>query len=124
MLLDGAHNPHGMRATAESLRAQFPGGRFVFLMGVMADKDHSDMIRTMAPHAADFVTVTPESERALPARELAERIRLLTGLPVRCGGSVRDGLALALEGKGPDGAVCAFGSLYQAGEVRAYFGKT
>ena len=122
--MDGAHNPAGAAELSASLSACLPGRKLTMVMGVMADKDHSDMIRTMAPHAADFVTVTPESERALPARELAERIRSLTGLPVRCGGSVRDGLALALEGKGPDGAVCAFGSLYQAGEVRAYFGKT
>ena len=123
VLVDGAHNPAGAAELSASLSACLPGRKLTMVMGVMADKDHSDMIRTLAPHAADFVTVTPESERALPARELAERIRSLTGLPVRCGGSVRDGLALALEGKGPDGAVCAFGSLYQAGEVRAYFGK-
>ena len=36
-LLDGSHNAHGMRATADSLRALFPGEKFVFLVSIMAD---------------------------------------------------------------------------------------
>lgn len=123
VLVDGAHNPAGVAELAESLSAFLPGRKLTLLMGVMADKDYSDMIRTMAPFARDFIAVTPESERALPARELAEQIRALTGLPVRCCDTVRAGLALALEDCGPDDALCAFGSLYQAGDVRAYFGK-
>lgn len=123
VIVDGAHNPAGVAELAESLLACLPGKKLTLLMGVMADKDYADMVRTMAPFARDFITVTPESERALPSQALAEQIRALTGLPVRSCGTVREGLALALAGKGPDDAVCAFGSLYQAGDVRAYFGN-
>ena len=38
-ILDGSHNPQGMEATAESLRAFFPDRKLWFLMGIMADKD-------------------------------------------------------------------------------------
>ena len=31
---------------------------------------------------------------------------------------------MAMAGKGPEDIVCAFGSLYQVGEIRAYFGRT
>ncbi|MBQ4487493.1 MAG: precorrin-8X methylmutase [Oscillospiraceae bacterium] len=37
--LDGSHIPHGMAATAESLRTYFRGEKLWFVIGVMADKD-------------------------------------------------------------------------------------
>lgn len=124
VLVDGAHNPDGAGQLARCLAAYLPGRKLTMVMGVMADKDYDDMIRTVAPFAKEFVTVTPESERALPAEELRARIETLTGLPARCGGGVKSGLAMAMDGRGPEDAVCAFGSLYQVGEVRAYFGRT
>lgn len=124
VLVDGAHNPDGVRELAKCLAAYLPGRKLTMVMGVMADKDYDDMIRTVAPFAKDFVTVTPQSERALSAEALQARIQALTGLPARCGGGVKRGLALAMDGKGPEDAVCAFGSLYQVGEVRAWFGRT
>ena len=62
--------------------------------------------------------------RYAPAAALLAVMAVVLARSEETAQAVRDGLALALEGKGPDGAVCAFGSLYQAGEVRAYFGKT
>ena len=35
-IVDGGHNPHGIRATAESLQRLFPGKKFTFVTGVMA----------------------------------------------------------------------------------------
>lgn len=124
VLVDGAHNPDGVRELAKCLRRYLPGRKMTLVMGVMADKDYADMIRRMAPFANEFVAVMPESHRALPAEELRARIETLTGLPARCGGSVKSGLAMAMAGKGPGDIVCAFGSLYQVGEIRAYFGQT
>jgi dihydrofolate synthase/folylpolyglutamate synthase len=124
VLVDGAHNPDGVAELARCLREYLPGRKMTLLMGVMADKDYASMIRMMAPFASEFVAVTPESHRALPAEELRARIEVLTGIPARCGGNVKRGLAKAMTGKRPEDVVCAFGSLYQVGEIRAYFGKT
>lgn len=124
VLVDGAHNPDGVSELVKCLSAYLPGKKITFVMGVMADKDYADMIRMMQPFAKEFVAVTPQSERALPAEELRSKIETLTGLPARCGGDVKTGLALAMHGKGVGDIVCAFGSLYQVGEVRAYFGRT
>ncbi|MCD8381816.1 MAG: bifunctional folylpolyglutamate synthase/dihydrofolate synthase [Clostridiales bacterium] len=117
-LLDGAHNPQGVRATAESLRLRYPGRRFVFLMGVMADKDAASMIAPLAPLAEEFVTVTPPSPRSLPADTLAEEIRRRTGLPARACGSIEEGVELALGRCRPDTGVCALGSLYFSAAIR------
>ncbi|MCI8514786.1 MAG: bifunctional folylpolyglutamate synthase/dihydrofolate synthase [Lachnospiraceae bacterium] len=116
-LVDGSHNPHGITATAETLRTLFadPRKKPVFLMGVMADKDVSHMIETLAPLGKAFVTVTPDNPRALPADELAKRLRA-AGCPAEAAPDIRSGVLRAVE-LGEYG-VCSLGSLYFAGEVR------
>ena len=49
----------------EELRIQtlYPGEKFHFIMGVMADKDYEEMIEELLPLALDFKTVTVESPR-------------------------------------------------------------
>ncbi len=73
-MIDGAHNAHGVHALAESLMELYPNEKFHFIMGVMADKDYEEMIEELLPLAIDFVTVTPESSRALQSKDLAECI--------------------------------------------------
>lgn len=117
ILRDGAHNAHGMAATVESLRALFPGKKLIILMGVMADKDVEEMLTLLTPIAEAVVTVRPESPRAMPAEELANRVRRYH-IPACACSSVEEGLRIAAMAAGPDGTVCALGSLYLVGEVR------
>lgn len=74
-MIDGAHNSHGVNALANSLKELYPDEKFHFIMGVMADKDYEEMIDVLLPLAIDFVTVTPESNRALQSKDLAECIQ-------------------------------------------------
>lgn len=117
LLLDGAHNAHGIAAAAESLKALFPRQKLVFLLGILADKDVEHMLDLLAPLAARVFTVRPDSPRALTAEALCH---LLTdrGVPAQVCGCVDDGVRAAIRAAGPDGAVCALGSLYFSGDVR------
>ena len=119
-IVDGGHNPHGIRATAESLERLFPGKKITFVTGVMADKDVASILGLIVPLASEFFTVRPENPRAMKAEELAERIRALGAKATACA-SVAEGVAKAMEAEGPDGVACALGSLYMSGEVRACF---
>lgn len=119
---DGGHNPQCAEAVADNLRRYFPGRRKVVLMGVLRDKDYNSMLRALLPEAEAFVTIAPNSPRALEAAELAKAITRL-GRPANAAGSIREGIEAAIALAGKDGAVCSVGSLYTAGEVRAYFGK-
>ena len=116
-LLDGGHNPQCAEALARSLRALLPGRRFVFLVGILADKDRERMIDAVAPLAECFVCLTPDSERALDAEELARYLRE-RGLQAKSCRSAREGLRSAHRLAGPHGAIVCFGSLYMAGGVR------
>lgn len=117
-LLDGSHNPQGIRATAESLALRYPGEKWVFLIGVMADKDVSAMLQAIAPLARRFVAVTPGTPRAMAAEELAGRITRETGLPAEAAPSIPEGAAAALALAGSTGGVCALGSLYFSQDIR------
>lgn len=117
-LLDGAHNAHGMRAAVESLRAFFPGKRLVFLLGVLADKDAGEMLDLLAPLAERALVLRPESPRAIEPEELCAQMSA-RGVPAAVCGTAEEGISAAVEAARPDGAVCALGSLYLCGEVRA-----
>ena len=117
VLVDGSHNPQGIRATAESLRQYFPQGGIVFLVGVLADKDVNNMVDQILPLAGEIITTEPANPRALPSGELAAIIRRLTTLPVVDGGGIRESCLLAAKLAGPDGVICALGSLYMIKDI-------
>ena len=120
LMVDGAHNSNGIHALKTSLMKLYPDEKFHFVMGVMADKDYEKMIEELLPLAIDFVTVTPESSRALQAESLAEKIRSQE-IPARSIASVADVLTLPRVGE----KTIALGSLYFIGELEAiYYGDT
>jgi len=119
-IVDGGHNPHGIRATADSLQRLFPGRKFTFVTGVMADKDVEEILGLITPLAERFFTVKPGNPRAMAADVLADRIRALGVEATPCE-SVADGVKRAIEAEGADGVACALGSLYMSGEVRECF---
>lgn len=116
-ILDGAHNPHGMKATSQSFSDHFGGRKIHFLVGVMADKDVESMMKMLIPLATDFVTVRPDNDRAMSASELRN---LLTGLGASAvsENTVYDGVKRVLSLAGNDGICAALGSLYFSGDVR------
>ncbi len=121
-LVDGAHNPQGVFALAESLKAMCPGEKWHFLVGVLADKAHRESLERMLPLAARFYTVAPPNPRALPAEALAAELRELTDIPAKAFGSIPEALA-EMETAGEGARCCAFGSLYQIGEIRSWWQK-
>ena len=117
IVLDGAHNPDGIRTLRQTLDEVFPKRSVVFLFGVLADKSHKEMIRTLFRPKDRVVVVRPNSQRAadpaLIAGEIAGNVKAVeTAISIECG------LERARELARPEGLVCAAGSLYMIGEVR------
>ena len=111
-LLDGAHNPHGAAALAAGLQDYFPGQKFTMVMGVLADKDYTDILSLMEPLAERFICIAPDSPRALPAAELSDMIKTVPSLAAE---TLEQAITLAKRHSAP---VCAFGSLYYIGAFR------
>ena len=119
-ILDGAHNPQGVEATANSLRSHFGERKIVFVVGVMADKDVDSMIGYISPLAETFITVRPDYPRAMDARELAEKLKRY-GVPVAAFDTVSKGVAESISRAGAGGIVCALGSLYFSADIRSAY---
>ncbi len=111
-IIDAAHNPHGAAALAAGLRQYFPGEKICFILGVLQDKDWPELLPLLAPLAAEFLCITPDSPRALPAETLAAAIN---GVPAQACESLEEALRLADASGLP---CCACGSLYYIGYLR------
>jgi dihydrofolate synthase/folylpolyglutamate synthase len=72
ILLDAAHNPHGMSATVEALREEFSFTRLVAVLGVLADKDVSGVLELLEPVVDAVVCTRSSSPRAMPPQQLGQ----------------------------------------------------
>ena len=121
-VVDGGHNPQCAAALAESIEQYFPDCRRVLLMGVLKDKDYRRIAEILAPLFDAYVCVTPKSDRALEGAQLAELFKKY-GKEVQVCGSIGEGVDTARDiAQELDGMVCACGSLYICGDIRACFG--
>ena len=121
VILDGGHNPQCMEALSQSLRQLYPDRKIWFLTGVLADKDYGAMFEQIIPLAKGFVTITPDSPRAMTAQDLAAYMEEKGQRAVPCD-STRQGVETVLELASPEDVVCICGSLYMIGEVRHILG--
>ncbi|MGA4729660.1 bifunctional folylpolyglutamate synthase/dihydrofolate synthase [Micromonospora taraxaci] len=71
ILLDGAHNPHGMKATVTALQEEFAFSKLVAVIGVLADKDAEALLELLEPVVDQVVVTRNSSPRAMPVAELA-----------------------------------------------------
>lgn len=118
VLVDGSHNPQGIRATAADLKELLENRKIVYLTAVCADKDVKNGLQLLIPNAQEFVTVTHgNARRAMPAAELAALLREMGDMPVTTADSIEEGCRLALEKAGRGGVVCTIGSLYLVGDA-------
>jgi dihydrofolate synthase/folylpolyglutamate synthase len=72
ILLDSAHNPHGMAATVNALEEEFSFRHLVAVVAVLGDKDASGLLDLLEPIAARLVVTQNSSPRSMPLNELAQ----------------------------------------------------
>jgi dihydrofolate synthase/folylpolyglutamate synthase len=117
ILIDGAHNPDGLAALAETMKAHLQERRTAVVMGMLADKEYEKSIAMIAPLCGKFIASKPDNPRALPS-EVAARCAMAHCPNVSVEDDYSNALRQALGYAGRDGAVIACGSLYLAGPMR------
>jgi len=117
LILDGAHNPHGARALAQTLRAQ--PLRPVLVLAVSTDKDVRAIVAALAGEVRAIVATRFQQDRALDPDALAAICRELVE-DVHVAGDLRGAVELARTLGSP---VLVAGSLFIVGEALvAYLG--
>ncbi len=114
---DGAHNPQGIAAAAKGISHYFGERRVALISGVMADKDYTDMVKTLAPLTERVFTLTPDNPRSLPAAEYA-KVFANAGIAASAHESVTDAVHAAVAyGRETGTPIFSLGSLYMYAEV-------
>ena len=125
-ILDGAHNPSGMQALARSAAALRTHSLtdVVVVLSVLDDKDVSEMLRAILPHATEVVATSNANPRALSPATIASLTEQLGGPPTTIEPDPHKALDRARTIAGPDGAVLATGSIYLVADLLRPVGQS
>ncbi|MBX5440458.1 MAG: hypothetical protein IRZ32_02905, partial [Solirubrobacteraceae bacterium] len=111
--LDGAHNPGGMAALADALRAELGDRPVTLVLSILDDKDAAAMLAELVPLAARVVATSNANPRALSPATLESLAEQVGAREVRADADPRRALALAQELAAREGgAVLVTGSIY------------
>lgn len=116
-LLDVAHNPAAARALADTLEKESFSGRTIAILAMLDDKDVEGTIASLAGQVDQWIAVTADSPRAIPAGELARRVANSADAACLVASSLADGMQSAEELAAPTGRILVTGSFYLVGPV-------
>jgi len=70
IILDAAHNPHGAKALAETLRSEFNFDEIIAVVAVLGDKDAAGIFKELESIVDHVIVTQSTSERAMPSSEV------------------------------------------------------
>ncbi|MCB5266036.1 MAG: bifunctional folylpolyglutamate synthase/dihydrofolate synthase [Candidatus Cloacimonetes bacterium] len=122
VIIDGAHNVHGVRALMGSLDKVYPDRKLVFVLSILADKDYSEMIHLICSKAEKVYVAQNTSDRAATAEAQKEAVEK-HHVQAIVADSVAEAFSAAYQEAGPNSVIVAGGSLFTVGEVISAFRK-
>ncbi len=117
-LLDGAHNPDGVKNLVQTLKSNFAYHRLIGVWGSMSDKDLALTLGAIAPLADELILTRPHGERSATPEQLLAYLGEEGRRKVRCVEEVPKALLAAQESAAEGDLIVVGGSLYLIGEVR------
>ena len=129
VLVDAAHNPHGVSALRTALEESFPLKHLVLVYAAMADKDVEGVLSELEPICEAVVCVPMDSPRAMELDDLVEiaddvfgsdRVRSATNLVDAVDLAAQ--LAESSDDPLPESGVLILGSVVLAAQARELFG--
>ncbi|MGH9673506.1 MAG: bifunctional folylpolyglutamate synthase/dihydrofolate synthase, partial [Bryobacteraceae bacterium] len=115
IIVDGAHNPAGIRALAAYIKRFYAGRRIWIVYGAMRDKSLGEIAGILSEVAGEIVLTAPKGPRAARPEALRE---LFDHPRVRLAPRLSQALEIAAEA-GREDVVFVTGSLFLAGEFLA-----
>jgi len=129
IVVDGAHNPAGVRAMVGAIDEAFALTRVVGVVGIMADKDVEGILAELEPLLAEVVVTQAGGDRAMNPDDLAQIAEDVFGPDrVHVAARLDDAIDLAVqraEGEVDRGsAVLVTGSIMLVAQARVLLGRT
>ncbi|GHU81904.1 bifunctional folylpolyglutamate synthase/dihydrofolate synthase [Clostridia bacterium] len=117
ILLDGAHNPDGMKALSQAIDEYLQEKKIVCIMGMLQDKDSSSALEYLHGLIDTVITLTPDNPRKQTAEELAAKaVKFFNNVyPMQ---DYKGAIQKAIKIAGQNGALVVCGSLYLAAQLR------
>ncbi|MFM7499737.1 MAG: bifunctional folylpolyglutamate synthase/dihydrofolate synthase, partial [Actinomycetota bacterium] len=72
VIIDAAHNPHGVAALREALSEEFTFDRLIAIVAILGDKDVTNFLAELAGVVDEIIVTENSSARALPTEKLFE----------------------------------------------------
>lgn len=117
IILDGAHNPNGMKVLVDSLNSLKITGSKIMLLGIQEDKDAEKMIAIAEKWATHFILTKWSSIKALRPEKLLELLGKLKEDAIVTD-TLQEGITIALSMSSSTDCLVISGSLYLVGEAR------
>ena len=122
LILDGAHNPNGVKVVRQTLEEIFCYHRLVLVLGIFADKDYKKMIKIIAPLADLIIATKAKNPRATPPQIIAkEAAQYIDRNKIMVTKNIPQAINCAIFNSHKDDLICITGSLYTIGEAKRYF---
>jgi folylpolyglutamate synthase/dihydropteroate synthase len=112
VVLDGAHNPGGARALAESLPDVVGRRGVVAVVSILDDKDAAGILSAILPYCKAALFTRSSRRGSLPPAVLESLWRQLGGPAGQVVADPAEAVAIARSQAGPEGAVLVTGSIY------------
>jgi len=122
VLIDGAHNSNGIQAFVQNMNQYFPNKKINLYFGMLEDKDIEESLSYLVPIASSIHTLTPNSDRALPAEQMAALIHKEYEKSVDFYDTMNAAVR-SIDLKKTDEVNVFVGSLYMIGEARTLIRK-
>jgi dihydrofolate synthase/folylpolyglutamate synthase len=124
LVLDGAHNPNGVKVVRDALKEIFSYHRLILVLAIFADKDYKKMIQIIVPNADLIIATKTENPRATSPRIIAkEAAQYIDQNKIIVTENIPQAINCALSNSNEDDLICITGSLYTVGEAKSYFNK-
>jgi dihydrofolate synthase/folylpolyglutamate synthase len=120
VVIDAAHNHHGIKVLVQALKDYWPRQRKVLLLGMLADKERDKVVGEIAPLVEKVVVTKPNSPRAGKWQEVAEFVRPYVKKEVVIEEDISRAVDKALELTGDEEMLLITGSIYMVSEARAH----
>jgi dihydrofolate synthase/folylpolyglutamate synthase len=121
VLLDGAHNPAGAKVLGNFLAEmkQVRKGRLLLLVGILADKNISGILKEIAPFSDEVILTRPDYSGAASLDDLRKGLCDYT-VSIMAKENISEAVTYAMGRLLPQDILCVTGSLYTVGAAKAF----